>query len=303
MRDPLFPDTPAMWDRLGKTPNANTSEADGHEYFRIHEFWFDEGSSGYSQLDSASGFDPSFRESAFERWLVLLAAWEEESVTQFADWERRSDMMVVSRARVQARESGSYDDTYRRDIIRSWSGKSGMTGFYDQTFKPNPDAWLPQTRAGFSNFVSVENLQSPGIRIQCAALTKPISARMTHHTSVNFVDDVDTPGARLVVWVESELNREELAWRWFGAVYSWRHCRMESVGSCSSATVNAINTMTMPLVRTWAQLVRQAGQGSLKMPPDRTPKRTPIPEKYSDEDIFGGPRGKRAEDDDGGIDL
>lgn len=104
--------------------------------------------------------------------------------------------------------------------------------------------------------VSFEELARPRIRVQSIAFTRSIDGTITHPVRGEFYE-VPVQSAKLVVWLETEMQHDELSWRWMGAVYSWKNCSMMPLDFCNELTQSVINRYVTPLAREWAHIVRR----------------------------------------------
>lgn len=104
---------------------------------------------------------------------------------------------------------------------------------------------------------TVEAMSIPGTRVQSLAFARNIDATIAHQMSGE-VHTVSVMGAKLVVWLETQLLGEELAWRWLGAVYSWKSLSLMALDRCDMQTHTNIGRHVEPLVRRWAHLLREA---------------------------------------------
>ena len=295
----LSPSTAIEWDRWMMTPVSNESVEQGLEYFRIHSFVFYEGTD-YSRVGDYSGYHPikgkvetwlAIMDAWENRYAPFFPEWSGrgdmfvvsnarlktprgEKITsndivrtnQFSpyrsgplgidvNWEKFRENTQL---KIEEMNRGPLDfflEQIDRNIYLSQAQKILEKEEFRKEHIENCRKNMPR----IGDMPSVEEMSHSGFRLQSLAFVRDIDATISHQLA-DEVHTVPVLKAKLVVWLETQLLGEELAWRWLGAVYSWKSVSLMALDRCDMQTHTNVTRHVEPLVRRWVHLLREATQ-------------------------------------------
>ena len=263
----MDPKTAEEWDFCGRVPVANEDMGEGLKYFYLHSFHFYE-DGGYSQVGDYAGYQEL--EGGVSAWRSLMERWETECAPLFPEWTGRYDMRVVSKVRRAAGDGGS-SEFMEGDILpcyahpfACWKTRRSPHEIDWPKFRENVEYFREKIAQGqhdpdrmprIGEFTDAKYLACRRTRLRTLTFTQPMEATLGHNL-MGDIYEVPVPRAQLAVWLETELDQGELAWRWVGSVYTWRGCMMYPLYRCDAQTQTNIIRMVHPLMRQWGQLLR-----------------------------------------------
>lgn len=288
------PKTAEEWERYDVVPIGNADVSEGIKYFEMHEFQF-RANENYSTLTAGSIKDFSENRSELDRFIATWetdglspiigwvdkgmyvspwGGWAESSLgdTPPSSWQRRMDMSV-------------YASVVNGTIGKEWTCLRGNRSFLRSqycmsvTSRRAGQEGLAPSLASLCGDRTASEIRVPGVFIQGVPLCIELPLiRLSHNLRFD-VAVSPTDRCRLVIWLALQQRSSELFWQWCGAVYSWRHCRMEPVDNVDSASQNVISHALMPISRGWSKHINDF------MASQQNGSASPFPKGMFDSDI------------------